>query len=148
MNGEKLETVDPVDDFEKYWSDKSEEIKDTPISPDKRDEYLNHFNERKRSFKLSISYLDPIDGFQKVDDSFFRFASLEEIFEKDKKSKYSWDEISRKLEKITTSFYFAVNQGEEKYDKIKRIHQEEMMKNKKGFWDNAKISFFTFIRKK
>ena len=148
MTGEDSETIDPVDDFEKFWTDKSEGIKNTPISPEKRDEYLNYFNERKRIFKLSISYFDPADGYPKIDDSFFHFASLQEIFEKDKKSKYSWDEIPRKLDKITTSVRFAVNQGEEKYRELEKKHQEEMMKNKKGFFDNVQIFFFTLFGKK
>jgi len=147
MAGENSETIDPVDVFEKYWTDKIEEIKNTPISPEKRDEYFKGFDDHKRSFKQSISFFDPADVFQKIDNPFFNFASLEKIFEKDKKSKYSWDEIHRKLDEINTSFFLAVNQGEEKYKKNERKHQEEMMKNKKGVFENAKIIILSLFGK-
>jgi hypothetical protein len=135
------EKIDPIDEFVKYWYEKSEEIKNTPVSPEQRDEYFKDFNEHKRSFKVSISYFDPEMGVQKIPDGFFKFASLEEIFEDTKKSKYSYAEIHRKLDTITTSFHLAVMQGIEKYKENESTHQEEMMKNKKSFFDNSKFQF-------
>lgn len=137
---------DPVDVFVNEWNERSEEIKKIPIPPEKQIVYFKDLEERIWSFKHGISFFDPADGFQKVPDyGFFKFASLEEIFDHEKKSKYSYNEVRQKLDALTTSFHFAVNQGIEKYQENERKHQEEMTKNKRGFFDNAKVSFLTFI---
>jgi hypothetical protein len=149
MTDGNLETIDPVDEFVNYWNNKSEEFKITPISAFKRHEYLKTFDDNMISFETSNGIVRPSRGFQKIPDHpmGFKFLSPEAITEKNCKSKYSAKEIFHKLDTVNTTVNLAINQGEEKYKEMQRKHEEEMQKNKKGFFDNAQLFLLNIFGK-
>jgi hypothetical protein len=111
-----FEKMDPVDDFIKYWDSKIEEIKQTPIPLERRHIYFQEFLDSRVSFEQSSNY---------------------------HRSKYynsGYNIIYDKLNRVETSLALAIEQGIAKYNEQQNKHKIEELKNKKGLFENAKVT--------
>ena len=108
--------LDPVDEFINCWNSKIEEIKNTSISPERRHIYFTEFSNSRVSFEQSSGY----------ENSKYYNSGYNVLFDK--------------LNRLETSFSLAVEMGITKYMNEEKKYQIEVLKTKKGLFENAKVT--------